>query len=78
MDPHGDHLADAKNKLKALARYAEDHGEQFVRIESVTQAADGSLRSLDLKDEKVREMLAEFNRAEVGALYSSEPSLPYK
>lgn len=77
VDPHGDHLADAKNKLKALARYAERFGHEFVRIESVTKASDGSLRSLDLKDAAVRDVLAEFTGAEVGALYERDPSLPY-
>lgn len=42
--------ADAKNKLKALAGYAERFGDQFVRITSVAKAGDGSLRSLDLKE----------------------------
>jgi type III restriction enzyme len=60
IDPHGDHLADAKNKLKALARYAGFFGDQLVRIESITEASDGSLRSLDLKDESVREAVDEF------------------
>ena len=30
VDPHGDHLADARNKLVALSDYAENHGEAFV------------------------------------------------
>lgn len=78
LDPHGDHLADAKNKLKALAGYAEQFGSQLVRIESISQASDGSFRSLDLMDPKVREVLERFTGAEVGALYEHEVSLAYQ
>jgi hypothetical protein len=77
VDPHGDHLADAKNKLKALAAYAEQFGDQFVRIESIAKASDGSLRSLDLKELAVREMLTDFTGAEVRALYESDVSKPF-
>ncbi len=77
IDPHGDYLADAKNKLGALARYSERFGDQFVRIESVTKAADGSLRALDLKDEAVRAAVDEFAGAEVGALYEGDASAPF-
>ena len=78
VDPHGDHLADAKNKLKALARYAERFGDQFVRVESITQTSDGSLRSLDLKDEPVRQAVDEFAGAEVGGLYEAPESKPFQ
>jgi hypothetical protein len=78
VDPHGDHLADAKNKLRALARYAERFGDQFVRIESITQASDGALRSLDLKGESVWRTVEDFTGAEIGALYEGDASLPYK
>jgi len=78
IDPHGDHLADAKNKIKALARYAERFGDQFVRIESITEASDGTLRSLDLKEAPVREAVESFTGAEVGALYEQEASGPFK
>ena len=78
VDPHGDHLADAKNKLKALARYAERFGDQFVRIESITEASDGTLRSLDLKEEAVRQAVADFAGAEVATLYESTVSMPFR
>jgi hypothetical protein len=35
VDPHGDHLADAKFKLRALADYADTYSGEFLRIESV-------------------------------------------
>lgn len=78
IDPHGDHLADAKNKLLALARYGECFGEQFVRIESITQGSDGSLRSLDLTVEAVRQEVEAFAGTEVGALYETDVSLPFR
>lgn len=48
VDPHGDHLADAKFKLRALADYAEQYGTEFLRIESVAKAGS-TLRTLDLR-----------------------------
>ena len=78
VDPHGDHLADAKNKLKALARYAKRFEDEFVRIESITEASDGTLRSLDLKVAAVREAVEDFAGAEVGGLYESAASLPFQ
>ena len=58
VDPHGQHLSDALPKLRGLARFADEHGEYFHRIESVGQAKDGPLRVLDLKDPEVREAVA--------------------
>lgn len=61
LDPHGTHLADAMPKLKALADYAEDYGDQFLRIDSmaaVKQAKEGedtSLLVIDMLDADVRE-----------------------
>ncbi len=55
VDPHGDYLADARAKLQALAKFAEDHGNRAVRIESVAKVEDGSLRVLDLLETGVRE-----------------------
>ena len=76
VDPHGDHLADARNKLNALADYAELYGENFVRIESITKS-DDELRYLDLVDEAAREVVRGFEGAEVNGLYTSPSSQPY-
>jgi type III restriction enzyme len=78
VDPHGDHLADAKAKLRALATFADDFGERFLRIQSVAKASDGTLRSLDLLDTKVRKSVRGFEGGKVSALYESEYSMPYK
>lgn len=76
VDPHGDHLADARNKLLALADYAEQRGDAFVRVESITETDDG-LRYLDLGEEAVRDEVRSFEGAEVAALYGAAVSAPY-
>ena len=76
VDPHGDHLADARNKLVALADFAENHGDHFVRIESISKTSTG-LRSLDLKSDAVRDLVRSFEGAEVASLYESPLATPY-
>jgi len=70
VDPHGDHLADAKFKLRALANYAEQYGSEFLRIESVAKVGD-ALRTLDLQDSHVRSAVRQFEGGRVTALYES-------
>lgn len=77
IDPHGDHLADARAKLWALADYAEKYGDEFVRIESVAEAADKTLRVLDMKDPAVRAAVRAFKGAKVSALYESDDARPF-
>ena len=76
VDPHGDYFADARNKLVALADFAEDHGDDFVRIESISKTS-GGLRALDLKSDSVRNLVRSFQGAEVASLYDSPLSTPY-
>lgn len=64
VDPHGAYLGDALGKLRGLARYAEQYGKQFVRIESVSGSNTESLKVLDLKSEAVRAAVAEAVSAE--------------
>jgi hypothetical protein len=71
VDPHGDHLADAKAKLRGLADYAERFGSRYVRIETIAKVTDGRLRSLDLLDAKVRDVVQTFEGGKVTALYES-------
>ena len=54
VDPHGIHLGDALPKLRGLARYAEEHGSLFRRIDSIAKVGD-KLRVLDLKEQSVRD-----------------------
>lgn len=77
VDPHGDHLADARAKLRARADFAEHYGKQFVRIESVTKV-DGQLWSLDLLEADVRKAVREFEGGKVSALYESEHAMAYR
>jgi type III restriction enzyme len=78
VDPHGDHLADAKAKLRGLADYAEKFGDQFIRIESIAKVTDGHLRSLDLLDAKVRDAVREFEGGKVTTLYESSTANGYQ
>ena len=77
VDPHGDYLADARAKLQALAEFAEQFGDRFVRIESVAKVDDGSLRVLDLGDPIVRADVLAFQGGKVTTLYQSGHSRPY-
>lgn len=72
IDPHGDHLADARAKLLALAQYADDFGDEFLRIESIAKSPDGTLRVLDLNEAKVRDAVRSFEGAKVTALYETD------
>lgn len=64
VDPHGAYLGDALGKLRGLARYAEQYGDRFVRIESASGANTESLKVLDLKSAAVRAAVAEAVSAE--------------
>lgn len=78
VDPHGDHLADAKAKLRGLAEYAEKFGERYIRIESIAKVGDGRLRSLDLLDPEVRTAgVRKFEGGKVSALYESNAANDY-
>jgi type III restriction enzyme len=77
VDPHGEHLADAKDKLLALADFAETHGDRFIRIVSIAKGGDGWLRVLDLLEPDVRTAVRDFGGAKVTALYDSAAAVPY-
>lgn len=59
IDPHGAHLGDSAPKLKALAEYADTHGELFDRILAVGAEQDGILYGLDLKTPAIRRVVYE-------------------
>ncbi|MCB2212929.1 DEAD/DEAH box helicase family protein [bacterium] len=54
VDPHSHHLSDALPKLQGLARYAEQYGAIYRRIDAVTKI-DDRFKALDLKEETVRQ-----------------------
>lgn len=74
VDPHGHHLADSLPKLRGLARYAEENGEIYGRIEAVSEV-DGSYRRLDLMKPAVRSAVA--GAASAKAAYIGPASEPY-
>jgi len=76
-DPHGDHLSDAKAKLRGLADYAERFGDRYVRIESICKTSNDQLRSLNLKEPKVRQAVREFEGGRVTTLYESTVANKY-
>jgi hypothetical protein len=56
VDPHGHHLDDAMTKLQGLARFANDYGGEFHRIEAISKLGT-TMRILDLQRAEVREAL---------------------
>lgn len=74
VDPHGIHLADAMPKLVGLAKYVEEFGNEFRRIESVAEI-NGELRVLDMKNQRTRKAIEEFSSAE--ELYASDFAADY-
>lgn len=75
VDPHGYHLADALPKLRGLANYAEEHGDQYRRIEALAEVND-QLRVLDLKREHVRQAITQAREAKM--LYASDLAYDYQ
>jgi len=83
VDPHGHHLTDALGKLKALAEFAEEVGEGFVRIEAISKndkgdlgtALKGKLMMLDLLDPNVR---ASVREAESAAAAYRDAGIEYR
>jgi type III restriction enzyme len=65
IDPHSHHLSDALSKLKALAEYGEEFADRFIRIEAISKdkrgelspKESGTLRSLDMTDSQVRDIV---------------------
>jgi type III restriction enzyme len=63
LEPHGDHYADHLSKAQGLARYAQNHGEGFGRIEMI-RLAKGRLERLDMQDNKIRGKVLKATTAE--------------
>ena len=77
IDPHSDHLADARAKLKALVDYVQQYGSEFVRIESLAKNSDDELVALDLQNPTVREAIRNFDGGQISAIYDSEVAQPH-
>jgi type III restriction enzyme len=74
VDPHGHHLADSLPKLIGLARYAEQNGDWYGRIDAISEV-DGQYRLLDLKDSDVRQAIS--TAASAKSAYGGPLSKPY-
>lgn len=68
IDPHAQSLSDSVPKLKGLAKYAQTHGHQYQRIESVIKIND-VFYSLNMKDKAVQTAIANYRDARPEALY---------
>lgn len=68
VDPHSHHLGDALPKLRGMARFAAEYGDEFHRIEALSQI-DQKPRVLNMKDETVQDAVEKATSAE--ALYAS-------
>lgn len=77
VDPHSDHLADAQEKLNALVDYAESHGYEYVRIDSLAENSDGELVALDLQNAAVREAIRNTAGTNISAIYDSDAARLY-
>lgn len=77
VDPHGDHLADARAKLNALTDYSEEYGTEYVRIESLATNNDGELVVLDLHDPEVRDAIRSLAGGQISAIYDSDLAMPH-
>lgn len=75
VDPHGHHLEDSLIKLQALARFAEDYGSEFHRIEALAKIGN-QMRVLDLQDDAVRAGIRTSDKAPL-ELYNSDLAVDY-
>jgi hypothetical protein len=75
IDPHVHHLDDSMLKLRGLARFTENHGGEFHRIEAVAKIGT-TMRILDLQTPPVREALLRADATPM-ELYKSDLAVDY-
>lgn len=75
VDPHGHHLEDSLVKLQGLARFAEEFGNDFHRIEALAKVGT-KMKVLNLQDETVRQAVIH-SKDTVLALYESDIASGY-
>ena len=75
VDPHGHHLGDALVKLRGLANFAAEFGDELHRIEAIAEIG-GELRVLDVKQQAVRDAIKGADSVE--ALYASKVAHGYQ
>jgi hypothetical protein len=75
VDPHGYHLDDALMKLRALADFAANYGEEFHRIEALAEV-DGRMKVLDMQVNAVCDAVLFENRS-AADFYRSSIAVDY-
>ena len=75
VDPHGHHLGDSKAKLQGLAKFAEEHGSKFHRIDAVSRVGN-VMRTLDMQIPLVREAILLGQKSPMES-YESEIAVNY-
>jgi hypothetical protein len=70
VDPHGHHLEDSLVKLQGLARFADEFGNDFYRIEALAKVGT-KMKVLNLQDETVRQAVIHAKES-VLSLYESD------
>ena len=75
VDPHGHHLEDSIVKLQALARFAEEYGSEFHRIEALARVGN-KMRVLDLQKPDVRSGVTSSDKAPL-EVYASDLAVDY-
>ncbi len=76
VDPHGHHLDDAIVKLQALARFANDHGAAFHRIDALSEVG-GKMKVLNMQSDEVRKFVFSTSRNAL-QMYSSDLAREYE
>jgi type III restriction enzyme len=76
VDPHGHHLPDAPDKLRALGEFADRYGDRFDRIEQVSQFGN-VMRTIPLHDQANRDAVRAGGRTIV-EFYQSNLALNYE
>jgi type III restriction enzyme len=75
LDPHGHHLDDALMKLKALAKFADEFGDKFHRIEALAEVG-GKMRVIDFQKQKIRESVIS-SKQTAAEIYGSDLASDY-
>ncbi|MFM8855814.1 MAG: DEAD/DEAH box helicase [Actinomycetota bacterium] len=76
VDPHGHHLEDSIVTLQGLARFAEEFGSEFNRIEALAKVGT-KMKVLNFQDATVRQAVIH-TKESVQALYESDIASEYK
>ncbi len=75
VDPHGDHLADALEKLIGMADFAEKYSGSYLRVDSLAKNAKGKMVSLDLTRSTVRDAIRSASKA--SDLFNGKQAVAY-